>query len=287
MTPLQVTAFCPGHISGYFKPLVTAYPETSGSCGAGIVIDSGVTVIAKAARQSSVKIYRADSQGSWSLCSEDSPVIFHLLSLLKRDAVVETFCHLPLSSGYGLSAAALLGTVHAVNILYNLNLSNESCTSLAHQVEVLFRTGLGDIPACQGGGWVVRNHPGTRAEIIRTQDDQVISALTLGPLKTASVLSSQDIMDRIGAAFPNGHPGDLDELFSFSRRFAERSGLISDGIRKVLIACDANAIPASMTMLGNGVFALGDEAKQVLSQYGEVYSLHISQTGPRILEIIP
>ncbi|PKL59968.1 MAG: sugar kinase, partial [Methanomicrobiales archaeon HGW-Methanomicrobiales-4] len=33
---LRVTAFCPGHISGFFRPIITNDPATSGSCGGGI-----------------------------------------------------------------------------------------------------------------------------------------------------------------------------------------------------------------------------------------------------------
>lgn len=283
----QVRTFCPGHISGYFRPYVTGDPATSGSAGGGIVIDSGVTVTAEIADHTSVKVFRQNSSGSPVLASGDSPVIRRLLTNLQIEAKIETVCHLPLSAGYGLSAAALLGTAHAVNRLSDLHLSDETCAMQAHQVEVDFRTGLGDISACQGSGWVVRRGPGIGADIIRKQDERIISVITTGPLKTAAVLSSPDMMERIDAAFPEGEPEDLTGLFSYSRRFAEASGLISPDIRKVLIACDANDIPASMTMLGNGVFALGHDAKRVLARYGEVYSLHVAKTGPRILEIVP
>ena len=134
---------------------------------------------------------------------------------------------------------------------------------------------------------MVRRGPGTRAEIIRSPYDQPIFAMTLGPLKTTSVLSSPSIMNRIETAFPSGEPHDLHEFMACSRGFAEDLGLISPEIRKVLTACDANHIPASMTMLGNGVFALGNTAKDLLIHYGEVYSLHIAKAGPRILEILP
>nr|WP_319537513.1 pantoate kinase [uncultured Methanospirillum sp.] len=286
MTPSKVTAFCPGHISGYFRPVITGDPVTSGSCGGGIVIDSGVTVIARPAEKSSVCVMRSDRDGSPHAVSVDSPVIRQLLEELNVTASVRTCCSLPLSAGYGLSAAALLGTVHAVNRLFDLGLSPDECALQAHKVEVSCRTGLGDIAACQGGGWVVRKGPGVKAEILRFLDNQTIHALTLGPLKTSSVLSSPEMLTRITAAFPADQPGNLSDFFACSRNFAEASGLISPDIWKVLIACDANDIPASMTMLGNGIFALGNHAKDLLSRYGQVYSLQIAQTGPRILEEI-
>ncbi|MDD1729181.1 MAG: GHMP kinase [Methanospirillum sp.] len=287
MMPVQVTVFCPGHISGYFRPVVTSNPIHSGSIGAGIVIDSGVTVTVRPARETSVTVFQSDRSGSLLTVATDSPVIRLFLDNLQIQVAVETSCTLPLSSGYGLSAAALLGTVHAVNQLFAMGLSQAECAAHAHRIEVLCRTGLGDVSACQGGGWVIRRGPGTSADIIRSTDDQPVFAVTLGPLKTASVLSSPPIMEKIETAFPSGEPHDLYEFMTYSRDFAEDSGLISPDIRKVLTACDANHIPASMTMLGNGVFALGDNAKDLLINFGEVYSLHIAKAGPRILETLP
>ncbi len=284
MTRSKVTAFCPGHISGYFRPVITEDPDTSGSCGGGIVIDSGVTVTASRADKPSICVMRSDRDGSTHVVSNESPVIRQLLDELQVTASIITCCTLPLSAGYGLSAAALLGTVHAVNRLFDLGLSPDVCALRAHKVEVSCKTGLGDVAACQGGGWVVRKGPGVKAEIIRFPDKQTIHALTLGPLRTSSVLSSPEMMKKIIAAFPVDQPGDLSDFFANSRSFAEASGLISPDIWKVLIACDANDIPASMTMLGNGIFALGDHAKDLLERFGEVYSLQIAQTGPRILE---
>ncbi len=286
MKPSRVTAFCPGHISGYFQPFVTGDPKTSGSAGGGMVISEGVTVTANLSEKTSIAVYVRNNSNELVQVSDDSPVIRTVLTNLKVHARIETRCNLPLSSGYGLSAAALLGAVHAVNLLYQLNLTTEECSSHAHQVEVLFKTGLGDISACQGGGWVVRRGPGINANIRRTNDSRQICAITLGPLKTTSVLSSPEMITQISSAFPQEVPDTLEDLFRISRSFAENSGLISDDIRKVLIACDANDIPVSMTMLGNGVFALGKQAAEILRPFAQVHILKIAEGGPEILEII-
>jgi pantoate kinase len=55
-------------------------------------------------------------------------------------------------------------------------------------------------------------------------------------------------------------------------------------VKKVLRACDAVSIPASMTMLGNGVFAYGTHAGSVLRAFGEVYEFHMAQRGVRLME---
>ena len=279
----RVTAFCPGHISGYFLPVIHEDPTSSGSIGAGIVISEGVRVVAEKSTVSSVTVFQTDRSGTPVKISDSSPILMDLLSYLQVKASIETCCHLPIGSGYGMSAAALLGTVHALNTLYRLNLSPRECTRIAHRIEVQHRSGLGDVSACQGGGFVIRKTPGPDGDIIREMDIRPIYALTISPIKTSSVLSSPEMMNRISQSFPDRIPKTLDDIMSLSREFAEKSGLISDEIRSVLTACDTENIPASMTMLGCGVFAIGKRAEPVLKKFGDVYRLTISPGGPAIL----
>jgi pantoate kinase len=252
--------------------------------GAGIVISEGVTVTVRTADQVSIQIYQNIPGEKEVLISDDSPIIRLLLEELRVPAHVETRTPLPISAGYGLSAAAVLATVHGINILYHRGLSRAECAATAHALEVRQKTGLGDVSACQDGGWCVRSGPGTGANIIRFHSGAGIATLTLGQIKTSSILSSSGIMKRIEAAFPEKVPANPEEILMNSRRFAEDSGLISDEVRKVLTACDANGIPASMTMLGNGVFASGTEAFSLLGRFGTAYELYPATHGPVILE---
>lgn len=281
----KVTAFCPGHISGFFKPHINQDPERSGSTGGGIVINEGVTVIVSPADKTSICIQR-EIHGEYHTEYNHSPVLEDLIHHLHVSVRVTTRTRLPLSSGYGLSAASLLALTHGINILFNLGLSDHECAVHAHRVEVIHHTGLGDVAACQDGGWVYRSRPGISPEIVRNTDPRSICALTICPLKTSSVLSSPDLITRISRAFPREIPSNLDELMLASRYFAERSGLIGEPVREVLTFCDEQHILASMTMLGNGVFALGKESEDILSRFGRVYHLHIAEHGPRIMEAV-
>jgi len=111
--------------------------------------------------------------------------------------------------------------------------------------------------------------------------------VSLGPLPTASVLSSEGAMARIAGAYPDRCPRDLIDFCLLSRGFAEKSGLIAPEVHRVLEACDAAGVPASMTMLGNGVFACGEAAERVLSGFGEVYRLRVARRGAYIIEMKP
>jgi len=256
---------------------------TSGSLGGGIVIGEGVRSVVSEAHKSSVEVWQTDPVGVPSLVSNTSDVIMTLLEKMDVNARIQTYSHLPSGCGYGMSAAALLSTAYAVNKLYDLGMNPEKCTLFAHETEILHKSGLGDVSACQGGGFVVRKTPGPFGEITRRQDTRPIYAVTQSSVSTSEILSSDGAMERIKMAFPDEVPLTLEDLFRVSRKFAERSGLISDEVRQILSVCDENNIPASMTMLGNGIFALGRVAQSVLKPFGNVFRLNISTGGPRIL----
>ncbi|MDD1719711.1 MAG: GHMP kinase [Methanoregulaceae archaeon] len=273
-------AFCPGHISGYFLPVRTGEPVTSGSSGAGIVISEGVTVRVEPSEKPEVVIHRVESPGGPEEVIMGSPPIEYAMERLGVAAVVSTTCRLPIGAGYGLSAAALLASVHALNRLFGLGLTPDTCTAYAHEAEIVHRTGLGDVAACQGGGRDCRTGPGIHARIERAFDlKEPLVAVTFGQLLSPGILGSDEKMEQVRAAYPGRCPSDAPDFFRLSRSFAEKSGLITREVRRALIACDEAAVLASMTMLGNGVFAYGKDASAVLGEFGKPWVLTTASGG--------
>ncbi|MBP2145911.1 pantoate kinase [Methanofollis sp. W23] len=278
-------AFCPGHISGYFRKVTGETPETTGSLGAGIVVEEGVRAVASAAARPEVAIRQVDDQGRTHSAFAGSPPIEYLMDELGVAARVETTCRLPIGSGFGLSAAALLSSAAALDALFEIGLGREGIAALAHQAEVVHNTGLGDVAACQGGGVVCREGPGTAARITRVMSDETVYALSFGPLPTPDVIGSPAQLAQVAEAFPSECPCDLAEFFAFSRAFAEKSGLVRPEVRAALDACDRAGVPASMTMLGLGVFAAGEDAGEVLAGFGDPLPLRVAREGFRFVEV--
>jgi len=288
MKPASVTAFCPGHISGYFKRVHGTTIATTGSIGAGIVISQGVTATVQKADETSIRVNHITSSGRKETVAAESQLLSSVIRELGISTSVVTECTLPIGAGFGLSAAALLATLTAINRLYELQMNEHQIAQIAHNAEVTHRTGLGDVAACQNGGWVVRRGPGVDAAIVRQFDQEIpIVAVSFGPIHTPTVLGSHEQMDRVSAAFPLQSPKTLQEFFHLSRQFAQDSGLTTRKVDEVLECCTERGIPASMTMLGNGVFACGDKAGALLSQYGRVYECTIAHHGARILGELP
>ena len=285
MKPSHVVAFCPGHISGYFKRIVGDTVASTGSTGAGIVISEGVIATVEPADRISICIKRRSSTGTSFAVSSGSPLLEHVMEHLNMTASVVTECILPIGAGFGLSAAALLATLNALNHLFDAGMNAEKIAQCAHAAEVTHRTGLGDVSACQGGGRVIRSGPGIHGFIERRFDmPEPLYAVSFGPIHTPTVLGSSTQMELASSAFPKTTPGNVEDFFLLSRHFSEQSGLMTRQVKEVIRRCDAAGVPSGMTMLGNGVFAYGRKARDVLLPFGHVYEFHVSSTGAHIME---
>jgi len=282
-----VVAFCPGHISGYFKRIIGRDAATTGSIGAGIVISEGVLVRVEPSERTSVHICRKEKSGALTIVAHDSPPLTYAMNLLSINASVTTECCLPIGAGFGLSAAALLATLTALDKLFDLGLAEGDIARAAHESEIVHHTGLGDVAACRGGGLVVRTTAGITAPVHRYFNlPEPIYAVSFGPIHTPSVLEAEERMEQVASAFPNTEPKNIEDFFRCSRVFTQRSGLLTPQVQTVLDRCDELDVPASMTMLGNGVFAYGKEAGRVLSQFGLTYDMGVATKEAHIVEVI-
>ncbi|MDD1709755.1 MAG: GHMP kinase [Methanoregulaceae archaeon] len=284
----SVTAYCPGHISGYFRPVTGSGYRTTGSIGAGIVIEEGVTVCASPSDITSIAARRLFEDGNVREFLHDAPPLSYVAGRLGVAVHIETECYLPIGAGFGLSAAALMASVSAINALFNLGMTRDACAGLAHEAEIVHRTGLGDVAACQGGGRDFRTGPGIGADIRRFHDlHEPLYAINFGPLPSPLILGSPDALSRVSAAYPEEYPGSPELFFRLSYGFAQKSGLLTQELTDLIAECMREHIPASMTMLGNGLFAMGEGASDLFGSYGEVLKLHVASRGVRILEVSP
>ncbi|MDR2856130.1 MAG: GHMP kinase [Methanomicrobiales archaeon] len=290
----SVSAWSPGHISGLFCPIITDDPKKTGSIGAGIAIEQGVTVTVTAASQT---IIHSISRTNTGLIREEWFEDSILEVLLERMQIptplaIKTECALPLSSGFGLSAASLLALAYAARAFFDLPFSDLDCATMAHEIEVLYRTGFGDIAGSMRGGIVYRPVPGIeggiRGEYIRYSKGDQITALVLGPLASDSILTSDSILSRIREAFPSQKPRTIKEFFELSYLFALRSGLMSSSVSCILQKAQESGVLASMTMLGEGVFSLGDEGYTFLCAHApdpkSIFVCDIAYSGPRVIQ---
>ncbi|MFB6133075.1 MAG: pantoate kinase [Halanaeroarchaeum sp.] len=245
-------AFVPGHVTGLFSIHRTDDPATTGSRGAGLALESGVTVHVRPSEESEIH-----------LDGEEISVeaVEFLLDAIDRTATVEATTDLPLGSGFGISGAMALGTALAANATFDLGRSENDLVRMAHVAEIEAGTGLGDVVAQARGGVPIRVEPGAPPAGVMDGIPAVadVEYLDLGDLSTPEVLS--DRPERITAAGTAAlqtlrERPTLDRFMAASRRFAEETGLLTDDLRTIVEDVEAAGGRASMAMLGRTVFAL-------------------------------
>lgn len=286
----SAAAYAPGHVTGFFHIDDTASdPLRRGSLGAGFSIEAGVTT-----QVSLVEISPTDplaAPGSQSLRTQicingasrpDAAVsqevvdrFLHRLSqgeALPLDArlrasllSVEHHVRVPESSGFGSSGAAALSLAYALNGLFGQPFSLTECGQIAHLAEITCGTGLGTVIGTFIGGCEIRIQPGAPGiGSVKTFDSGTRSTavfVVYGPLPTKALLADERVRARVNAAGRRSverllERPSVEEFLVLARDFAEGSGLISERVRTTLDLFDAEGIPASMLMFGEGVFTL-------------------------------
>ncbi|MFC4247512.1 pantoate kinase [Natribaculum luteum] len=249
----EVTAFVPGHVTGFFSAHHDDDPTKAGSRGAGLTLTDGVTVTVRPANDRTVLF-------------EGEPIdvepVWTVLETLEVSARVDVDSDLPLGAGFGVSGAMTLGTALAANRVFDRKLSANELVTIAHGAEVQAGTGLGDVVAQARGGVPIRLEPGApqfnKLDAIPARAR--VEYVSFGELSTADVLSGDT--ERLTAAGKQALSRVVEEptLTSFicaSRAFAREAGLLTPNVRDALESVAEVEGQASMAMLGDTVFALG------------------------------
>jgi pantoate kinase len=244
-------AFVPGHVTGFFSIHEADDSERAGSRGAGVTLSEGVTVTVEPSEETSIALNGESSVESGR----------RVLDVLGVTARVTAETDLPLGAGFGVSGALALGTALAANERFDCGRSENELVTVAHVAEVKAGTGLGDVVAQARGGIPIRLEPGAPEynRLDGVPKRARIEYRSLGELSTAEVLSGST--ERISQAGVEAlvalvNEPTLKTFMSESRRFAERTGLLTDEVSDVIEDVHDVGGRASMAMLGRTVFAL-------------------------------
>lgn len=288
---INACAFAPGHISGFFQPVYDPSDiYRTGSRGAGFSVTLGATsyVTVEESKQQDIQVYLND-------VLIDSPLISTCISLLignkpfKITSKIDN--DLPMSQGFGMSAAGVLSTAYALSSC--LHLSFEDAVKAAHAAEVSLLTGLGDVIGSKTGGFEIRSNPGLppwgSIQKIPLQQKMVLCVVDTG-IDTKKILTDEKqrrIIDVEGRACTDKLLEDpsLEHFFVLSESFARRTGLANKSVIKAIDIAKKHGY-ASMCMLGHAVFATGSTKSLVtiLKDFGDVYVTDIDTIGARIIK---
>ena len=279
-----VKAYSPSHITGFFEICDNKNPLYKGSVGCGLVLDSGCVTDVSLTNQIKIEINGIE---------EDANTSKYVLDNLAGESkiTVSTDFEVPIGCGFGASGAGALSTAIALNELLSLNMTLNEIVQVAHRAEVENNTGLGDVIAEAYGGIVIRKKPGPPGigviDGIPLREEK-ISYVVLGKKLTKTILEEGDaeIKRRINeygreALKELMRKPTLEHFMLVSRNFSLQIEIISDKCRDAIEAVEAEGKVASVAMLGDTVFVIGDS--EALSTFGEVKESKISYSGAKII----
>ena len=284
-------AFAPGHVSAFFEPVYSQQDmDRSGSCGAGISISLGAI--------SQVTIQPAPNQivtvhinGKPSSAPVTKSALNYLIGATPLSITVNTIMDLPVSQGFGMSAAGALSTTLALADL--LNLPRENAIKAAHYAEVQLHTGLGDVIASSFGGIEIRRKAGLPPwgilEHIPGNYDIVLCVIGK-KIETKKILTDSTKVREI-ASYGRYctkkllEKPSLEQLFSLAWEFTRKIDIADKTVLQAIEKANTHGM-ASMCMLGNSVYAVGDTPAlcKILSAYGTVFCCTVDEKGARMLQ---
>ena len=155
------------HVGGHVTLLFSIHsdsilPRNQGSKGAGLCLEHGVVAQVKLAENED-EIVINDMHGE-QLELENGLYVdlldaFRNLFNISQNVRIEIDLQLPLSQGFGMSAAGLLATSFALGELFDKG-DEGQLARLAHRIEREHSSGLGDVLGLWAGGCALRTFPG-------------------------------------------------------------------------------------------------------------------------------
>ena len=277
----MISAFCPAHITCFFRPVHSENILEKGSRGVGIRLASGTTVHLDEIRgNTKVRI-----NGKADKARITRHVLEHMAPDRSFDVTVES--GLPQGQGFGMSASGAVAAALCASELTGK--SRKEAFEAAHIADAVCGGGLGDVAGLMHEGDVPIRVKAGMPPFGRVTDRGItfgeITLVVLGKkLSTAGVLGDAEISKRIcgaGDAVVDEFCGcgTKDLLFEMSDRFSAEAGLRGPAVAEAMGVLRKNGIRSSMCMLGNSIFtdAREKEVRDVLGDRGRIF--RTSSTG--------
>lgn len=266
---MNCSVFVPSHITGFFEIIDNQNLLKKGSRGAGIVMDKGVITKTKISDGNGIKI-KINGQNdprNATITEKTIEIIKREYNLDNKKIMIKHDVDVPIGAGFGTSAAFALGTALGISNILKLPLTFNAAAQIAHIAEVEMKSGLGDVIGEISGGMVLRLKEGapgigsTDKILLNESEELFIISKTLGEIKTADIIEDPVCKERINSIGRNlllkliKYP-QPENLMNLSKKFAEKTGLMSSEVSEIVKILEEETVGASMAMLGNTAFAI-------------------------------
>ena len=300
---MEAVAFCPAHITGFFKAELDEEQECNnlGSMGAGFSIKDGVTTRIRASKRTTEKRYQIITKGYQSEKKDISEFVVNEFFKLRNfeDIFLEITHEITVPVGYGLgsSSAVALSLSYALNEVLETKLSKEEIGQIAHKAEVSCKTGLGDVLASYYGGFEIRTKPGApgigKVENINT-DDLSIVMICFSPISTNKFLKERlSQINGLGGKMVTKllDSKDYNHFQDMSIEFARYVDVMTPRMEQAIKKLLENGISCGVALFGETVFSMIPKEKEnvvikIFEQFNEgiIIKSQLDKFGARILQ---
>lgn len=301
---MEAKAFCPAHITGFFKAHLDDNQnnlENLGSMGAGFSIKQGVTtrvkIQTKEDQESNFKITTNGYQSDKTDVSE-----FVLNEFLKLGEFSTNFFEIehnisiPVGYGLGSSGAVALSLSYALDQALQTKLEKIKIGKIAHNAEINCKTGLGDVLASYHGGFEIRVKPGApgigHVEKILTEKISII-VICFSPISTNKFIKERlSQINGLGGKMVNRllESKNYGNFQDMSLEFAKYVNVMTPRMQKIVEELAKNNIKCGIALFGETIFSMvpqKEESKvvEILQKYsdGIIIQSELDDNGARVL----
>jgi len=281
----EVTVQVGGHVTLLFSVNAKSLlARNQGSKGAGLCLEDGVMSTVKIQKDGPDKITVVKMDGTLfkdgEILYQELLDTFRYVFSVQSSVSIDIQLELPVSQGFGMSAAGLLATSLALGELFDKG-DDGQLARLAHRVERKISGGLGDVLGLWAGGCELRLIPGSPPTPGKAMGFSVGSPALLvwdpdGKKHTSSYINHPDWKIKISTAGESSverlkkHNWDKSVwniLLAEADRFALESGLLEESARTNLLSTvldhTSDLLSPHLCMLGTSLIIvpknLGDE----------------------------
>ncbi|HEY5735533.1 MAG TPA: GHMP kinase [Nitrosopumilus sp.] len=302
---MEATAFCPAHITGFFKAHLEdkhSNLENLGSMGAGFSIKEGVTTTVKVQpkdnQESNFKITTKGYQADKTDVSQY--VLNEFLKLGEFSTKFFDIKHvisIPVGYGLGSSSAVALSLSFALDQALNTKLNKTMIGQIAHNAEVSCKTGLGDVLASYYGGFEIRIKPGAPGigEVKKITTDKIsVIMICFSPISTNKFIKERlSQINGLGGKMVNKllESKNYEHFQDMSLEFAKYVDVMTPRMEKIVGELSENNIKCGIAFFGETIFSMipqKAEAKvlEILQKYsndGIIIKSELDDIGARVL----
>jgi pantoate kinase len=301
---MEATAFCPAHITGFFKAHLENNQnnlEDLGSMGAGFSIKQGVTTKVKIkTKDNQESNFRITTHGYQSDKTDVSEYVLNEFLKLGEYSTkffeIEHDISVPVGYGLGSSGAVALSLSFALDQALKTKLDKTKIGQIAHNAEVNCKTGLGDVLASFHGGFEIRVKPGApgigHVEKIITDKISIIM-ICFSPISTNKFIKERlSQINGLGGKMVNKllESKNYEHFQDMSLEFAKYVDVMTPRMQKLVDELSKNNIKCGIALFGETIFSMIPQEKEakvleIIQKYpdGIIIKSELDNNGARVL----